>query len=457
MGLIGLVFRLISLPFRLLSSLASDRPNTQPNTQPSTQLVDPAASRSAHGPEASGLPMDPFTAAGRTYLTLYAVGFVCAFDYVAHLMSSQLCWLVLGGPRHLYGLTVGIYDICLIVAAPAFGTVSDRLGYKWPLFVGILCTTLGNLLYGFLFLINHTTIASDGRISTTGWRYMIVARCIMGFGAAASSSGTAYVTSRTTSKQRLASLGSYRQAQTYARMLGPLIGFAFIHLPVAVSNDDPVSEKLFNFFTMPAWVAVGLGSIVCLLVLFLFDDEAIAPVDTAQAHQPCELSQSYPLPRLAALPLATQLAFGTAYWSVYTQLTGFSIASFQVVQTQADLWKPYIGVAVGSLVGGFLWRKVRSGAATAAPTAGDISKVGCCAGMLICIVGFPLLISYGGQSQTAPEWQMYAAAGCFGFGAILYFSNVRAEESRPPQTSSGWQCQNPLIAVMPVSLPILSS
>lgn len=449
MGLIGLVIRLISFPFRLFSSPSSDNPE---------QLVAPP---STHGPKASGLPMDPSTPAGRSYLTLYAVGFVCAFDYVAHLMSSQLCWLVLGGPRHLYGLTVGIYDICLIVAAPAFGAVSDRFGYKWPLFVGVLCTTLGNALYGCLFLINHTTSALDGRISTTGWPYMIGARCIMGFGAAASASGTAYVTSRTTSAQRLASLGSYRRSQTYARMLGPLIGFAFIKLPAAIRNDDPVSTKLFNFFTLPAWVAVGLGSIVCLLVLFLFDDEAIPLVDTAHAQQPCVLSQSYPLPRIVALPLFTQLAFGTAFWSVYTQLTGFSIASFQVVQVQADLWKPYVGIAVGSIVGGFLWRKVvRLEAATATPTTGDISKVGCCAGMLVNVVGFLLLISYGGQSQKASEWQMYAAAVCFGIGSILYFSNVRAKEPQPPtsRTSCGdaWTSGrggNPcLVAMMPASL-----
>lgn len=153
------------------------------------------------------------TEVGRTYATVMLVGAVCAFDFVATLISIQAFYYILEGPENLYGLAVGIYDILQLLAAPLFGIWSDRYGYKAPLCVGVLCTSAGNLLYAMLFVIHHEANAS------TGWPWMLVARGIMGIGSAAITCGTAFLTSHTSMTRRFEALGSYRAYQSIARMV----------------------------------------------------------------------------------------------------------------------------------------------------------------------------------------------------------------------------------------------
>jgi len=96
----------------------------------------------------------------------------------------------------------------------------------------------------------------------------------MGFGSATLITGLTYITKFTTMKQRFGAVGSYRIAQTIARMIGPSIGFIFVGLPDPV-KDKSVILNLFNFFTMPGWLSAVLGFVSIFLVMRWFCDEAV--------------------------------------------------------------------------------------------------------------------------------------------------------------------------------------
>ena len=73
---------------------------------------------------------------------------------------------------------------------------------------------------------------------------MLVARGIMGLGSSALIIGSSFFTATTTMADRFEALGAYRVAQTQARMLGPMVGLAFVWLPTGIGKDAPLSMQV---------------------------------------------------------------------------------------------------------------------------------------------------------------------------------------------------------------------
>jgi MFS family permease len=80
-------------------------------------------------------------------------------------MSIQPLYYLLSGPQHVYGLTFGSYDLTAMLFAPLFGLWTDRTRrFRLQILLGALVNAAGNLLYGFVYLIDQ-------------WSIMLVARC----------------------------------------------------------------------------------------------------------------------------------------------------------------------------------------------------------------------------------------------------------------------------------------
>jgi len=223
---------------------------------------------------------------------------------------------------------------------------------------------------------------------------------------------------------RFKALGAYRAWQTLARMVGPMIGFAFLGLPAGVGPDAALAVKLFNFYTVPAWIATGLGLFATIFTLRYFSEAASHSPTLASCEQQPQERQPFSLAtRSLALPIGTSLAinlvWGAAFWSVNAQLFGFGAATFRVINSQNDIWKPFTGLGVGSIGGVWLWKKLSKHLGTPS----GIEKKWASLGLLFGVASFALFINYDGGSAVPDEWRLYMGTAMLGASATWWNAN----------------------------------
>ena len=311
---------------------------------------------------------------GRNIAAIMLVGLVGAFDFTASLMSIQPYYIFLEGPERLYGLTFGCYDIAQMVAVPIFARFVDRTQRFQDCFViGIGLTVIGNLLYALLFVIQNAT-----GLDNSGWVLMIIARFVMGFGSATLITGLTYITKYTTMKQRFGAVGSYRVAQTIARMFGPMVGFLFVALPDPAPTAS-IWLNMFNFFTMPGWFSAILG-VVCIICVRRWFRDSSVPVPKSQA---CSNKlfvwnfQEGGILRSTSYAFCITFVFSMIQWTITSNMFAFATGLFHVVEKQVseprakrarskltlnimqvDLWKPWTGYGIGALSASRGWKYI---------------------------------------------------------------------------------------------------
>eukprot|EP00889_Picochlorum_renovo_P004695 jgi/Picre1/31725/NNA_007076.t1 len=288
-----------------------------------------------------------------SWYALLISGFALAIDFTAAMMSIQTFYYVLNGPKRLYGLTFGSYDLTALLAAPCLGFVSDRFRvYKVLFMMCFLFNGAGNLIYAFSYLGD-------------AWYMMLIARLVAGIGAAALSLGSSYIASTTTMEQRQTRLVSYRVSQTLARMFGPWIGYFFLGLP-SVNSSSSTTLKVFNWYTIPGWVAVFIIVLVIGIVAFLFVDpsnenehyvrENLAKKDGSMEEKKGESERRRTFQYLVAIWLFIAFASVFLQFGYYSNLFALFAGQYHDITDQVGQWKVFIGIGAGAVFGSVLYR-----------------------------------------------------------------------------------------------------
>jgi len=161
------------------------------------------------------------------------------------------------------GWLVASFSIGQLIASPIIGYISNRTdANKMPLVISTALIVVSNLLYAYVQSLNNFGFSNK-------W-WIMLARFIMGMGAANSTIMRSYASSATTLTERTAVMANLSAYQGVGFILGPLIQalIAFVGYPGPVHQ----SWLYFNIYTAPAFFSAITGAINLLLFLFAFKD-----------------------------------------------------------------------------------------------------------------------------------------------------------------------------------------
>lgn len=383
--------------------------------------LSPSASVPAdNDPLLTGIPNSAENRKSKRYswYALLLSGFALAIDFTAAMMSIQTFYYALNGPKRLYGLTFGSYDLTALLAAPCLGFVCDRYSiYKVLLLICFLFNGAGNLIYAFSYLGD-------------AWYMMLIARCVAGIGAAALSLGSTYIAQTTTMEQRQTRLVSYRVSQTLARMFGPWIGYFFLGLP-SVNSSSSTALKVFNWYTIPGWVAVCIIVLVIGIVAFLFVDpsnenehyvrENHSTKDESVEEKKSEAERKKTFQYFVGMWLFIAFASVFLQFGYYSNLFALFAGQYHDITDQVGQWKVFIGIGAGAVFGSVLYRT----GVKAMPRIFDERIVVIVSSWLMMVV-YLLVIPYGGATSVPPAGTFYASTAIFGIAVVLFFPSLEA-------------------------------
>jgi MFS family permease len=381
------------------NTLAADKRNDTSNNPKEKLIAENEEHKESRDVDKFGLfdDLNLSTKEGRNLTFIIILGLACTLDVVVTNLSIQPFYYILAygnnstisiEAQNLYGFANGVYWLAQFVGAPVFGYVVDKTqSYKLVFFVGLLLQGLGNLLYTFLYVIEQQT-------SLEAWKLLIVSRAVQGFGSAVVITGSTYITSFVKAQDRASVLGRYRYSQIITRFVGAFLAFAFIGLPEP-NSSSPFSVDILNFYTTGSWVALGLISLTALACIRLFEEPHVvgngenspaAAKDTLTCSEFVDRCHQRLGPNggsiwtFVAAAGAVQLFQLFSVYSVVSQVFGFSVAYYKVVAEQVQIYKPWLGFGVGSMLGSYVWKKVTPMMDTAFPerrwtTAGQAASV----------------------------------------------------------------------------------
>ena len=355
----------------------------------------------------TGKPLCPENKASKkqSWYSLLITGFALAIDFTMAMMSIQAFYYALGGPQRLYGFTFGSYDLTALIAAPILGILSDKYSIFKILFVlCFLINAAGNLIYSFTFLADR-------------WWMMLLARLVAGFGAGALGLGSSYVTKTTTIDQRQKRMVSYRVSQAVARMIGPFVGYIFLGLPL-VSSNSSTALKVFNWYTIPGWVAFFSVLVLSVAFMFMFVDpteenEHIVKRVEKEGEATPERKKEFlrfAIIWMTLVLIATFLQFG-----YYANLFALFAGQYHAIQDQYDQWKVFIGVGAGALFSSVLYRT----GIKVLPKVFD-ERILTIATSWIQIAIYLLIIPYDGSTSVPAEATFYASTVIFGLEVVIF-------------------------------------
>ncbi|KAK4537673.1 hypothetical protein CDCA_CDCA13G3698 [Cyanidium caldarium] len=366
-------------------------------------------------------------------LAIYVAGAALVFDFTATLMSIQALFYLLQAPSRLYGLTFAAYDITQFLFSPAYGLWADAYGLRLPQLTGILVNQLGNILYAFTVLSKE-------------WYVILIARFISGAGAAVLFTGLFYLTGTTSFEQRFALLSRYRLIQSLARFIGPFLAFAFLGMPLPTPQSS-AAVRVFNFYTMPAWLTVLVTLTALVVVAWWFRDppdwheHRLALMDEAlrqrelQLGQPVGSSKYRQMSRwrqlLAVAPRGTLrtilllqaailLMTNIIIWATYSNLYAQAVGHFHLVGSQTDIWKVFaplpVGVGVATLV--------RTVASTSSIQAHGPERALTASAFLALFISYMLVIPYDSTIAAPNAWRYYVSTGFLGYTVVTVYISL---------------------------------
>lgn len=355
----------------------------------------------------TGIPRDPRNKASKasSWYSLLITGFALAIDFTMAMMSIQAFYYALGGPERLYGFTFGSYDLAALIAAPILGTLSDRFSVFKILFVlCFLINAAGNLIYAFSFLEGH-------------WWMMLLARLVAGFGAGALGLGSSYVTKTTTIDERQNNMVSYRVSQAVARMVGPFVGYIFLGLP-AVNQNSSTALKIFNWYTIPGWVAFFSVLLLSIAFMYMFVDpseENEHIVKRIEKEGETTQQRRKEFTKFATIWMSLVLLATFLQFGYYSNLFAVFAGQYHAIEDQYDQWKVFIGVGAGAVFASFVYKI----GVKKAPKIFD-ERILTVVTSWIQIVMYMLIIPYDGSNSTPQEATFYASTVLFGLEVVFF-------------------------------------
>lgn len=137
------------------------------------------------------------------------------------------------------GMVLSTYSLMQLICAPVLGRISDRIGRRPIIMIGLAGSSIGYLMYGFA-----------GSFAT-----LLLSRAIHGACAATISTAQAYVADTTTGEDRAKGMGLIGAAFGLGFVLGPaiggLLGLASLRVPVFFSAVLCTGNFVFAAMKLP--------------------------------------------------------------------------------------------------------------------------------------------------------------------------------------------------------------
>lgn len=340
-------------------------------------------------------------------------GFVLAFDFGAIYISIQSFWHLLAPHKaSLFGLAFGIYDLGQMALSPAMGWLSNKLGFKKTYVLLMALNITGNIMYGMALFVGPTH-STDGK-DVGSWKLLMLGRCVAGIGSVGIGLGLVYIGRMTTTEQRAKVAGTFRMSQTLARMLGPSVGIPLLSLGYSTDTDV---QRLFNFYTIPAWAAAFFSLCVMIAFIVVFKEPTTHELAQIGGHSDREFRwrESPQLVRHIASHLVVHFVSTFALMIVYSQIFAFAIGSFHLFDQAWDMWQLFVGMGGGAYVFLFVWKR---GLARGVQDYQFVSL-----GLLVRCLAFVCLVQW---TSTPPAALFFIATGLLIGSSILYGSMVES-------------------------------
>lgn len=316
-------------------------------------------------------------------------------------MSIQALYYLVQGPQHLYGLTFGSYDLAAVVFAPLFGLWVDRtMKFKSSTLLGVILNAVGNFIYAFTVLAGK-------------WYLMIISRLIAGAGSAVLGTGGTYITHTSSMQTRQAKMGRFRITQNIGRSVGPLVGFLFLGLPSPkYGSSDAI--KVFNWYTIPGWLAGVVLTLLCLYFAWAFVDPTEenehvvepgnVPVTTSNARRRQFHVFFFSWTALAGLMAMLVMAQFSNFFALMA-------GQYHQIWEQSDTWRAFVGAGAGSIGGAMVYRRGMH----IMPHIFN-ERVIVVVGNACLVVAFLLLVPYKGADWVPPPALFYTGSAFLGAG-----------------------------------------
>lgn len=343
-------------------------------------------------------------------LVIIMLGFGIAIPlmpfYITHFGASGLA----------LGLMMSLYSLMQFLFAPMWGRLSDRIGRKPVLLIGVAGFALAFLLQGLAQNLVQFTLT----------------RTLAGvLSAAALPTAMAYVADVTTPERRAQGVGLMGAAMGLGMIFGPLLGGLLTHVdpalfprltPLLQVTVDPATGQTINL-SIPFFVSSLLAAVTIPFIFFLLPESLPAErrgLDTqSSTSQWAQMGQALRGPSGFLFALAFLLAFALANMEAVLALYGqqrFGMGPAQVGLLMGAMG--ILSVIQQGVVIGPLTRKV-----------GAVRVIQ--GGLLTGIAGFLVL-------ATAPSVQLLAlGALIFTAGNVLLQPSVTALISRRAQIGQG--------------------
>ncbi|MEQ8788530.1 MAG: MFS transporter [Pirellulaceae bacterium] len=280
------------------------------------------------------------------------------------------------------GLLMASFSAMQFVFAPMWGRLSDRVGRRPVLMIGLG----GSVAFYSLFGV-ATLLALDPATAWMAFPLLFVSRIGAGIAGATISTAQAYIADSTTLERRPRGMALIGMAFGMGFTFGPLLGF------LAVPNRDAAPGP------MPGFVAAGLSAVALLLAVFLLPESLRKGSESASRKllDFQKLKASLATPSIGPLLVAIFVcvfSFANFETTLSLMIKGGDEAPgspFEFSWRQICLTYAFIGFTLALVQGGVVRR-----------LAGRVSEgVLASAGALIEIVGFLLMLLAVMQHSTA--------------------------------------------------------
>lgn len=311
------------------------------------------------------------------------------------------------------GLLMASFSAMQFLFAPAWGRISDRVGRRPILILGLAGSACFYSLFGYA-----TSLGSEGELLGLGVvPWLFICRIGAGIAGATIPTAQAYIADVTGPQERARGMALIGAAFGIGFTFGPLLGAPFVPGgPVAVSETVDVSSSLAAETeevdpsppsSAPGYVAGVLSGLALLSAVFLLP-ESLTPGGTAQERHWFDIKsfeQAVSRPSIALVLLtmfSTVFAFAQfeSTLSLLTEHLGLSVRANYYVFA-------YIGLVL-SLSQGLLVRRL-------VPRLGERRM--CVLGTLLMTLGL-VLIGVSGSARSMPALCCVLPVAVVGFSAV---------------------------------------
>jgi MFS family permease len=355
-------------------------------------------------------------------------------DFGLTFLTFLPYWLGLDGDMRAYGVVLGLYGGVTSLGAPILGWLGDKLGEKLIFCTSIVLSVAGNILF---FASSISFGESPHASRAAGQALLILSRMLCGFAAGSVVLVLRYLirTSVARGQDQVLVMNSFRLVSTLGRMIGPSIGAAVMWV-----GASKVGPFVVSGLTIPPLVSIGLGVVLLPFVAFYYgrDDDSgddgytqldadYKQLDTDDGGDGrvrmrfwLDPSVRKLLPDVIKMNVA-MLLWLSGLWLIFSQMVPIGMFEYSVVDSQGNLWIPFMPLAVGSLVAMLLLKRVQA-------HTGGISEftllMASSVGMMLATVPlFPF-------TSHPSKWFFYVGTGVFFLFNAVAQTSIRAIYSR---------------------------